>query len=57
MIRAKNFFMQCVNTKVGGGGWHCPCCGPTRRDLRKKAMRAYRKRFNALVKKIEKLEE
>lgn len=57
MIRKKNFFMLCVNAKVGGGGWHCPCCAPNRRQLRKKAMRVHRKRFDRLVKKIEKLEE
>lgn len=57
MIRNKNFFMLCVNAKVGGGGWHCHCCGPHRPDLRKRAMRANRKRFDRLIKKIEKLEE
>lgn len=57
MIRTKNFFMHCVNAKIGGGGWHCRCCAPNSRKGRKQAMRTSRKRFDKLIKKIEKLEE
>jgi|GEM_PF-3811155 len=57
MIRNKNFFILCVNAKVGGGGFKCPCCFPRQRDARRREMRAMRKRFDRLIKKIEKSEE
>lgn len=53
MISAKNFFMRCVNAKIGGGGFKCRCCMSPNRKLRKAELRAARRRFGRLIKKIE----
>lgn len=57
MIKEKKLYMKAGFLHLGGGGFLCPCCGPSNRKNAKAMMRAARKRYARILDKVEKLEQ
>lgn len=43
MIHEKRHFIKCLHRRVGGGGFFCPCCVPSKRSTRAKWYRMAKK--------------
>lgn len=41
---------------TGPGGWHCACCFPRHRVLRKQYLQSVRRKFTRLLERIERAE-